>query len=406
MNHLQDSVNDWMQWDLVKEALKQDKTILALYQLTIPTEKAANVWQYASKIANGQSIGTQNPDELERLAPYCANLLWVSDPVEGSHMDETRFYMILSFPKALLMWDLGMLQTVCFGKVSMMPNLRWLDVAVPASVATHFQGPAHGQSGIRQRCQVPEGQALLMSIFKPCVGVSPEGLADLLREQAQAGTHLVKDDEVLADADLNRALKRVKCCIEALNQAEADYGHRPLYAVNLNAPAHELFLRADALLEAGVECFLFNYLAYGLPLLHSLRQYLKGRAFLIGHPALGGAFYQNPSTGMSPALVFGTLPRLAGADAVLFPSPYGTVALNKADAFAVQDALNTPYLGIKSSFGVPSAGIQASMVPELLRDFGTNVIINAGTGIHEVVGGALVGVQAFQTAMKSATVSL
>ena len=64
MNHLQDSVNDWMQWDLVKEALKQDKTILALYQLTIPTEKAANVWQYASKIANGQSIGTQNPDEL------------------------------------------------------------------------------------------------------------------------------------------------------------------------------------------------------------------------------------------------------------------------------------------------------------------------------------------------------
>jgi 2,3-diketo-5-methylthiopentyl-1-phosphate enolase len=39
------------------------------------------------------------------------------------------------------------------------------------------------------------------------------------------------------------------------------------------------------------------------------------------------------------------------------------------------------------------------MVPQILRDFGTNVIINAGTGIHEVEGGAVSGVKAFQTAM-------
>ncbi len=389
----------WMQTDVVQEALTKDDAVLGLYLLTIPSEKSGNVWQYATKIANGQSIGTQNPDEMQRLAAYCATPLWISDPLEGENPEETRFHVILSFPKAILMWDLGMLQTVCFGKVSMMSNLRWLDVAVPSSVAKHFQGPAHGQSGIRKRCGVPEGQALLMSIFKPCVGVPPEGLASLLREQAQAGTHLVKDDEVLADADLSTALKRVSLCIDALNQAEKDFGHRPLYAVNLNAPAHELLDRADALLDAGVECFLFNYLAYGLPLLNSLRLRVKGRAFLMGHPALGGAFYQNASTGMSPALVFGTLPRLAGADAVLFPSPYGTVALDKADALAVQEALNTPYLGVEPAFGVPSAGIQASMVPQILRDFGTNVIINAGTGIHEVEGGAVAGVKAFQTAM-------
>jgi 2,3-diketo-5-methylthiopentyl-1-phosphate enolase len=392
----------WIQTPFVQDVLAQDNAILALYQLSLPTEKSPNVWQYATQIANGQSIGTQNPQEMERLALYCATPLWVSDPLEEDEgPGQTRFHVILSFPKDILRWDLGMLQTVCFGKVSMMPNLRWLDVALPASVAHDFQGPAWGQAGIRKRCGVPEGRALLMSIFKPCVGVSPEGLARLLYQQAEAGIHLVKDDEVLADANLNSALKRVTPCINALNEAEQAFGYRPLYAVNLNAPAHQLLERAQALLDVGVECFLFNYLAYGLPLFNSLRQQLKGRAFLMGHPALGGAYYQKPSTGMSPALVFGTLPRLAGADAVLFPSPYGTVALNKTDALAVQDALHTPYLDVPPAFGVPSAGIQATMVPQLLRDFGTNVIINAGTGIHDVAGGPVAGVQAFQSAMQA-----
>jgi len=313
---------------------------------------------------------------------------------------------VLSFPKSILMWDLGMLLTVCFGKVSMMPNLRWVDLAVPASVAQHFKGPALGRDGIRQRVNVPDGKPLLMSIFKPCVGVDPHDLAAMLRIQAQAGIHCVKDDEVLADASTELAVNRVRICMQALNQAEEDFGHRPLYAVNLNAPAHQLLDRAERLLEEGVEMFLFNYLAYGFPLIHALREKLNGRAFIMGHPALGGAFYQSPQTGMSPTLVFGTLPRLAGADAVLFPSPYGTVALPLADALSVQEALNTPYLPVLPSFGVPSAGIQASMVPQIIADFGTNVIINAGTGIHEGGGDSLAGVQRFQSAIAETLVRM
>ena len=398
------TVPNWQSHSPIQKALAQDDAILTLYIITLPNEKASQVESYAQKIANGQSIGTQVPEEMARLAPYCASVLWVGEAV-ALNSSEVQVPFVLSFPKSILMWDFGMLLTVCFGKVSMMPNLRWVDLAVPLSVAEHFQGPAMGQEGIRQRVQVPEGKPLLMSIFKPCVGVDPHDLAAMLRIQAQAGIHCVKDDEVLADASIEVAVNRVRICMQALNQAENDFGHRPLYAVNLNAPAHQLLDRAERLLEEGVEMFLFNYLAYGFPLLHALREKLNGRAFIMGHPALGGAFYHSPQTeaktGMSPTLVFGTLPRLAGADAVLFPSPYGTVALPLEEAIAVQDALNTPYLPVRPAFGVPSAGIQASMVPQILADFGTNVIINAGTGIHEGEGGSLAGVRRFQSAIET-----
>lgn len=402
-------LSSWWSMPEIQAVLRADTHVVALYQLQLPVEKVSKAWDYATQIANGQSIGTQRPEELKRLSPYLAKVLWIGEAWVGdadaaSSQGMVTLPMVLSFPKDLLSSDLGMLQTVCFGKVSMLPNLRWLDVALPPSVAQAWQGSAYGQAGIRQRLGVPERSPLLMSIFKPCVGVPAHALADLLFEQAKAGIQLVKDDEVLADKDLSTALDRVHACVAALDRAEAECGHRPLYAVHLNAPVHDLVNRAERLLDAGAEAFLFNYLAYGLPVLHSLRQCLKGRAFLIVHPALGGALYQHPHTGMSPTLVFGTLPRLAGADAVLFPSPYGSVSLPKADALAVHHALHSAHLGVLPSFSVPSAGIQAPMVPQILKDFGTDVIINAGTGIHDVAGGSAAGIQAFQDALHHACV--
>ena len=144
-----------------------------------------------------------------------------------------------------------------------------------------------------------------------------------------------------------------------------------------------------------VKITLFNYLAYGLPTLHMLATQLSRKIPIIAHPALGGAFYGSVSHGLSPALVFGTLPRLAGADACLFPSPYGGVCLPKAEALAVQRAQLCEHSGLKAIFPVPSAGIVAGMVPSILADFGNDVIINAGTGIMEAEGGAVAGANAF-----------
>jgi 2,3-diketo-5-methylthiopentyl-1-phosphate enolase len=120
---------------------------------------------------------------------------------------------------------------------------------------------------------------------------------------------------------------------------------------------------------------------------------------LMAHPALAGAFYGSPFHGISPSVLMGQLPRLAGADWMLFPSPYGSVALLKSDALAVKDALNQPIHGLNPCFAVPSAGITEAMIPDILSDFGSDVIVNAGTGIHDHPEGTLAGTKAFRTAL-------
>ena len=87
--------------------------------------------------------------------------------------------------------------------------------------------------------------------------------------------------------------------------------------------------------------------------------------------------------------------RLAGADLSLFPSPYGSVVMPKSQNLAVRDALIREPLPQKAVFPVPSAGIHPGLVPLLLHDFGSDVVVNAGGGVHGHPGGAAAGGKAF-----------
>lgn len=390
------SVPHWQTPTAVQQAMQAGTHVLAYYQLTVPADKAAQFEAMAGKIANGQTIGTQHPAEVARLAAYTATVVWHSTPSPvPQEPDWVQGCFVLAFPVALVQQDMGALQTVLFGKISMGGRIRWQDVWIPPCLAQRWQGAAFGVAGIRQLVGAEPQSPLLMAIFKPCLGESSTALAELLYQQAITGTHLVKDDEVLSDATVDDGLRRLEACLTALEKAKAETGNTPLYAFNLNGPLHELLPRAERYLQAGATAFLFNYLAYGLPALQLLRSQLSRRIPLIAHPALGGAFYGSAYHGLSPALVFGTLPRVAGADACLFPSPYGSVCLPTEEALAVQQALLCEHSGLKPVFPVPSAGITANMVPNILQDFGTDVIINAGTGIMEAEGGAVAGAKAF-----------
>ena len=380
----------------VQTAMQQGTHVLAYYQLDLPANQANQLLAMARKIANGQTIGTQNPDEIARLSAYTASVVWCGDPAPTPETpDWVRGFFVLGFPVALVQQDMGALQTLLFGKISMGGRIRWQDVWIPPVLAQRWQGATFGIQGIRQLVQAPPDSPLLMAIFKPCLGEAPASLAESLYQQAITGTHLIKDDEVLSDASVEAGLARLEACLGALARAKAETDHTPLYAFNLNGAAHELLPRAERYLAAGATAFLFNYLAYGLPTLHMLATQLSRKIPIIAHPALGGAFYGSASHGLSPALLFGTLPRLAGADACLFPSPYGGVCLPKAEALAVADAQRCEHSGLKPIFPVPSAGIVATMVPAILDDFGPDVIINAGTGIMEAQGGAVAGAKAF-----------
>jgi 2,3-diketo-5-methylthiopentyl-1-phosphate enolase len=119
----------------------------------------------------------------------------------------------------------------------------------------------------------------------------------------------------------------------------------------------------------------------------------------MAHPAVSGALTPSEFYGFESALLLGKMLRLAGADLVLFPSPYGSVALPKEKALGIASELTRDWEGVKKAFPVPSAGIHPGMVPSLIRDFGVDSVINAGGGVHGHPGGAAAGGKAFRQAV-------
>ncbi|MET3292686.1 UNVERIFIED_CONTAM: ribulose 1,5-bisphosphate carboxylase large subunit-like protein [Brevibacillus sp. OAP136] len=110
-------------------------------------------------------------------------------------------------------------------------------------------------------------------------------------------------------------------------------------------------------------------------------------------------FIPSPDYGIATPLLLGKLMRLAGADLVLFPSPYGNVALDKTEALQLSQNLLDPSVTLKRPFPVPSAGIHPGLVPQLFADFGVDQVVNAGGGIHGHPGGATAGAKAFVDAI-------
>jgi 2,3-diketo-5-methylthiopentyl-1-phosphate enolase len=144
---------------------------------------------------------------------------------------------------------------------------------------------------------------------------------------------------------------------------------------------------------------LFNVLAYGFDALAALASDPDIDVPIAAHPALAGAFYPSPHHGIAAPLLLGKLIRIAGADLSLFPSPYGSVVMPKEENLAVRDALMDRKLPQRTVFPVPSAGIHPGLVPLILRDFGPEVVVNAGGGVHGHPGGAAAGGRAFRQAI-------
>lgn len=315
---------------------------------------------------------------------------------------ETRGLITVSYPTRNFTADIPSLLTGIFGKLSMDGKIKLIDITLPESFRGAFPGPKFGIDGLRGRLGV-QNRPLLMSIFKSCLGMPFEDLKTQFRAQALGGVDLVKDDEIFFADDRAPFLERIKAFKQIASETEAETGKTVLYAANLTGPVNELNDKAKRAIEAGADCLLFNVLAFGFDALHRLAADPDIQVPIMAHPALAGAYYPSPDYGIATPLLLGTLMRIAGADLVLFPSPYGNVALDKTEALQLAKNLTTPLEGLRRSFPVPSAGIHPGLVPQLFSDFGVDQIVNAGGGIHGHPGGATAGAKAFVAAIEAVT---
>ncbi|MBY6036381.1 2,3-diketo-5-methylthiopentyl-1-phosphate enolase [Fictibacillus nanhaiensis] len=312
----------------------------------------------------------------------------------------TKGLLKISYPSANFSNDLPAILTTVFGKLSLDGEIKLVDLEFDKQLEQQFPGPKYGISGIRDILGVYD-RPLVMSIFKGVLGKDLSFFKKQLFEQAIGGVDLVKDDEILFDNPLTPFEERIKTAKDVLRQAESETGEKTLYAVNLTGRTSELRDKAKRAADLGANALLFNVLAYGPDVLQELAEDKNIPLPIMAHPALSGAIGSSSLYGISYSVLLGKLLRYAGADLVLFPSPYGSVALEKNEAMSIAESLTTADICLKKAFPVPSAGIHPGLTPVLYHDFGLDSVINAGGGIHGHPEGASGGARAFRQAINA-----
>ncbi len=373
----------------------------------------------AQSIAVGLTVGswTELPEtQKAQMEKHLGKVVSVQvhEPEAGNTSAVGRYADIqIAYPDVNYSRDIPALLVTVFGKLSMDGQIKLIDLAFSPVYLTAFPGPKFGLQGVRDLLGVQD-RPLLMSIFKSVIGYDLPALREQFYLQAAGGVDLIKDDEILFENPLTPIEKRVEACLEAASQASQETGQKLLYAVNLTGPTAKLAQQAKKAIRAGANALLFNVLAYGFDVLYELSSDPGINVPIMAHPAMAGAIYPAPNYGISASVLLGKLMRLAGADLVLFPSPYGSVVMPREENMAIKHALLTqnlqqdyvygtqePSQTLAPSFPVPSAGIHPGLVPLILRDFGTDVVVNAGGGVHGHPMGTIAGGRAFRQAIEA-----
>ena len=368
------------------EGIDHDEYVIATYLVSFPA--MVSVPKLAPALAIEQSTGTWVPvpgETPEVRVKHIAKVMGVYEVPDAEFPELTtatgnRDYIVqVGFPEVNIGAQLPMMLTTVVGNISMGGRVKVIDVRFPQRYVAGFQGPKFGIPGVRDLLGVPD-RPLLNNMIKPCTGYTPDVGADLFYKAALGGCDIVKDDELLADASFNHILDRVDRYMKLEKEAYNETGEHTLYTVNVTDSVPKVFENARRAVDAGANAIMVNYLAVGLPVLQALAEDPEINVPILAHMDVAGAMYMSPWHGLSSHLVLGKLPRLAGADVIVFPAPYGKAPVLPEKFLTTARNMTLPLYHLRRTFPMASGGITPSMVPKVMEDLGNDVVIGSGFG--------------------------
>lgn len=339
---------------------------------------ADRIEQEAKAIALEQTV--EVPESLvtdaairERVVGRIASI----EPTDPAEDGRTRFAVTLHYNADLANGQLPQLLNLVYGNISIKNHIRLVDLALPGSLLGRFRGPNFGIAGVRDLLGV-HGRPLLMTALKPR-GSDVAALAAMAGAFARGGGDMVKDDHNLVDDSLAAFTARVTACHQAVEAANAVTGRNCLYLPNVCVRFDQLEEHLLAVVRAGIRGILISPMLVGLD---AARWAAERFGLLIAaHPTAAGTFFHDRVHGITPAVLLGTLSRLAGADISVFPNAGGRFGFSVEECADIGQALAAPLGALKPALPAPAGGMQFDNVPAMARQYGRDAVF--------LVGGAL-----------------
>jgi len=350
-----------------------------------------NLKEAAGGVAAESSVGTWT--ELTTEQPYVTRLAAHVFGLEGNVAKIA--YPIELFEPANMPNILSSVAGNVFG-LKALKNLRLLDIQMPKKLISSFKGPNYGIAGIRKLLKVPT-RPLVGTIIKPKLGLKTKDHAKVAYDAWSGGCDVVKDDENLSSQKFNPFEERLAQTLESRDKAQQETGERKVYMINITAETNLMLKRAETVIAQGGEYVMVDILTCGWSALQTLRDQ-NYKLVIHAHRAGHAAFTKNPLHGIAMRPI-ALVARIIGVDQLHVGTVVGKMSETKTEVLENIDACKAELGGLKPVLPVASGGLYPRLVPSLLENFGNDVVIQAGGGIHGHPDGTVSGAKAMRQAV-------
>ena len=287
---------------------------------------------------------------------------------------------VISFPVELLDGTMSALLHMIIGMAGLQGQIRVTDLSLSDAVASRWTRPRYGSRGLRDLLRVPR-RPLICAVLKP-LGYSPRQLAELAHEFALGEVDLIKDDQSLRDHTFCRFEERVARCAEAIAKASRQTGKRCLYAPHISGPWPSLVEQAAKATQAGAGALLLCPGLTGFDAMASLAQLSSLSLPLLAHPDFLGSHYVTSDCGIAPAVLFGLLPRLAGADITIYPTYGLNYPISEEDCRQIAAACRRALGGCPPILPTAAGRMTASRIREMITLYGSDLVFILGSDLR------------------------
>ena len=274
--------------------------------------------------------------------------------------------------------------------------VRLLDVEFP-DILVDFRGPNFGIDGVRHLIGSRD-RPHLGTIIKPKVGLSPDDTALVAYQAASGGVDFIKDDETLTDQAFCPMEERVEAVMGRLDEARDETGKMVLYAVNVSDRADRIVERAERAIERGANTIMVDVITCGFSALQALSEAQTISVPIHVHRTMHAAMTRNPEHGIAMRPI-ARLVRMMGGDQLHTGTVSGKMGHNTEELLGDNAVLTQPYFGFRGVFPVASGGLHPGKVHAELAALGTDIVLQAGGGIHGHPDGTAAGARAMRQAV-------